>query len=322
LIVCGRFLLDYVTKDGGAVAALGRFAKDWGQSCRQNSNFQTWSAQQRRLNARLRAILKKSSLPDHLSSLRSALVSASARLDPDLGYTPPSPFDEQLEEYIRNDPFLMSMLAPAALIITDGTPASLMSTVGELNKAILGSLGITGGPPVSVVYISLVRILFAVSYTQSSGKLAGDYRENCGFLIGCELFARQSVRQLNLGEAIAGKYIPGLPIVSMFNSKQFGLLRQMEWMTNPIDLLYCVNQGLLELAKYFASDSGFLSFDDTLGLLLALLSIAPPSNAIGIASFLRDWRCVTLSQSLVHAENFFSAAVEHIGGFAIRQLSG
>jgi hypothetical protein len=254
-------------------------------------------------------------------ALRSGIVTACCCLDSDLLYTPPSPFDSQLEEYIRHDQFLMSVLLPAALIITDGAPASLMSTIGELNKTILGSLGITGGPPVTVVYISLVRILFDLAYTENSEALSGDSQANSDFLIACELFGRQTVRQLRLCETITRKYTPGLGIASLFNSKQVGLLRPMEWMTNPIDLLYWVNQSLLQLAKYFASQAGFLSFDDTLGLMLALLSIGPPSNSIAIVAFLRTWQCVPLSQSLLHAANIFTVAVEHILAFGRAQLS-
>jgi hypothetical protein len=317
LLNYATFLLDYIRQDPTAVAAMTRLHKDWQTSCRENPDFQAWRSQHRSLHIKLHHIqIKSPPMPDRSACLCSALVSASSRLDPELLYTPPSTFDYQLEEYISNDPFLMAMLAPAAMIITDGTPSSLMPTIGELNKAILANLGITGGPPVTVMYIALVRILFGVSYTQNPSRLSGDIEANSNFMIACELFARQPVRQLDLGEAISRKYTPGLPIASLFNPKQFGLLRPMEWMTNPIDLLYCVNQILKDLARFFASDEGFLAFDDTIGLLLALLSISPPSNAIAIVSFLSRWECVPLSQNLLHAATMFGAAVEHILAFA------
>jgi hypothetical protein len=197
------------------------------------------------------------------------------------------------------------MIAPAALIIADGPATALIPTLGEFNLAIVKRLGITTGAPRAVVYTSLVRCLFAASYAARPGPLIGVADENARLLIACERFARQTVRKLKLSEAITRNYTPGLPLGSLFNQKQVGLLREMEWMTNPIDLVNHVNAILGKLAVHFARNGEFLSFDDTLTLMLALLSISPPGNAIVIASFLAKWERVQLSKIVVQAKDFF-----------------
>jgi hypothetical protein len=315
-------LLDYVQQNPPTVGCLARLSEDWQTASRENALYNAWCAQRHILKIRLDHIIRKASkVPDSLL-LRSSLVDASARLDPDRLYTPPSDFESQLEEYVKRDQILMSALIAGAMIITDVAPKSLMYTIGELNKAVLSSLGITGGPLVTTVYLALVRILFQISYTQNSAPLSGHFQANAHFLTGCELFAKQTVRQLDLCEAIATKFTPGLPIPTLFKSKQIGLLKPMEWMTNPIDLVSRIDQILVQLASFFSVEEGFLSFDDTLGLLLALLSIGPPSNAVAIARFLRTWECVLLSQHSSHASSVFIAAVEHILAFARDQSSG
>jgi hypothetical protein len=84
----------------------------------------------------------------------------------------------------------------------------------------------------------------------------------------------------------------------------------MQLMTNPIDLMHHVMVTLRELAAGFAADEGCLSFDNTLRLLMALVSLRPPSNAI--ASFLGKWEAVQLCSLLTHAMNYFIVAVRQL----------
>jgi hypothetical protein len=90
------------------------------------------------------------------------------------------------------------------------------------------------------------------------------------------------------------------------------MLKPMEALTNPIDLMHYVHKILGTLATGFAAGEQFLSFDDTLTLLLALLSLSPPVNAIAISAFVMKWETVQLSSVLSVGKNYFIAAVEHI----------
>jgi hypothetical protein len=86
-------------------------------------------------------------------------------------------------------------------------------------------------------------------------------------------------------------------------------------MTNPIDIVVHVHNILGTLATHFARSEGWLSFDDTLTLLLAILSVSPPINAAAIARFITKWSKVQPSKTVNVAGNYFIAAVEQIQKF-------
>jgi hypothetical protein len=162
----------------------------------------------------------------------------------------------------------------------------------------------------------LVRFLFGIAYTIDPRPLIGNPLEKLGFFDACQRFSHQSVRELQLSEAITKNYTPGLQIASMFSSKHTDLLKPMELMTNPIDLLNHVHETLGLLAAHFGSAGDFVSFDDMMTLLLALMSVNPPENAIAIAGFLTKWERVQLSCVIAFAKNAYCGAVDQIRAFA------
>jgi hypothetical protein len=181
-----------------------------------------------------------------------------------------------------------------------------------LNLATLDRLGITAGPPLAVVYTVLVRYLFGLAYTLNPRDLQGSVEDNCAFLTACELFSMQTVRDLKLSDVIVRHYTPGLQLSSLFKSKQITLLMPMEFMTNPIDLMHHVMVVLEALAATFGADEGCLSFDDTLLLLMSIMSLNPPSNAIAICAFLRKWEAIQLCPLMADAMNYFIVAVDQL----------
>jgi hypothetical protein len=247
-----------------------------------------------------------------LSLLQREVLTAVANYEPTISYSRPGPFDSLLEEYVHSTPELAALVLPAAMVVAEGTPLALLATLSEFNVAVMTCLKITSAPARAVVYTSLVRFLFGVAYTLNWTELSGDMEQNISFLKTCDRFASQTVRELVLTKVITKNFTPGLPVASMFKSKQVNMLKPMEVMTNPIDLMYYVHQILGTLATCFAAGEHFLSFDDILTLLLALLSLSPPVNAIAIAAFVQKWESVQLSSVVSVAKNYFVAAVEQI----------
>jgi hypothetical protein len=246
------------------------------------------------------------------SLLQRAVLTAVENYEPTISYSRPGTFDLLLEEYIHSTPELSAFVLPAAAIVAEGTPMALLATLSEFNVAVMNCLNINSALARAVVYTALVRFLFGVGYTLNSSELRGCDAQNLTFLKACDSFASQTVRELVLTKVITKNFTPGLPVASMFKSKQVNMLKSMEMMTNPIDLMHYVHQTLGTLATCFAAGEHFLSFDDTLTLLLALLSLAPPVNAIGIAAFVQKWESVQLSSVVSVAKNYFVAAVEQI----------
>jgi hypothetical protein len=206
----------------------------------------------------------------------------------------------------------LKLVAPAVAVIGEGTVMAMLSTLSEFNLAILESLKIYAPSSRAVVYTSLVRFLFGIGYTVNPRPLMGTDEENLDFLKICRCFAGQTVKDLVLANSITKNYTPGLPLGSLFKSTKVDMLKPMELVTNPIDLMHYVHTILGSLARLFATSDQFLSFDDTLTLLLALLSINPPGNAIPIAQFVVKWEPVQISSVVSLAKNYFVVAVEHI----------
>jgi hypothetical protein len=250
-----------------------------------------------------------------LALLQHEVLVAIGNYDPIISYSRPGAFDVLLEEYIHATPDLAALVLPAATVVSEGTPMALLSTLSELNLAVMNCLKINSESARAVVYTALVRLLFAVGYTLKPDELSGTRDVNVSFLVACEKFASQTVKELVLAPAIAKNFTLGLPVASLFKSKQVNLLKPMEMMTNPIDLLHYVHQILGTLATGFAAGEQFLAFDDTLTILLALLSLSPPVNAIAITAFVTKWNDVQLSSVMSVARNYFIAAVEQIVAF-------
>jgi hypothetical protein len=97
-----------------------------------------------------------------------------------------------------------------------------------------------------------------------------------------------------LRQSIAKTFTLGLQVPSLFKSKQVDLLKQMEYITHPVDLMTNAHSILFLLAQYFGIEEGFLTFDDTLIMLFGLTSIGLTANSVSIVKFFREMeRCAT-----------------------------
>jgi hypothetical protein len=179
------------------------------------------------------------------------------------------------------------------------------------------SLGVKGDTMRAVLYVTLVRFFFANAYTMDSSSLMIGIEKSTEFLNDCQKFSEQTVRDFVISPSIIKNFTAGLPLTSLFRARQVQLLKPMEFMTSPIDLMYYVHTVLGMLATQFGIEAGetMLSFDDTLTLLIALLSTSPPSNAVKIAEYIVQWESVLISDVLPLARGYFVAAVEQIVNF-------
>jgi hypothetical protein len=315
LIEVATVATAYLRANHDAVCDAKKLVKDWRRAGLECPEFNEMRAHRRVLYRWGRGMLTSNLRPDLTRLLQAELVIAMSKFDQTVSYAPPSYFDELLEDFLNSDPPLAKMIFPVGVMITRGDPAGLVPTLGELNLIIMSKLGIKSGGSRAVVFTCLVRFLFGIAYTIEPHPLIGDPSEKRIFFEACRRFSRQSVRDLQLSEAIIRSYTPGLQIASMFSSRHADLLKPMELMTNPIDLLNHVHETLGVLAAHFGSAGDFVSFDDMMTLLLALMSVNPPENAIAIAQFLTKWERVQLSRVITFAKNAYVGAVDQIRAF-------
>jgi hypothetical protein len=225
-------------------------------------------------------------------------------------YFPPTHFDYWLAEYVFSSG-LGDMATALAHVVVEGLPETAIYTLGQFSLTVFNSLNITSEYGQTIIYTSIVRLIFDQAYLIRP-ELHECKRADAIFLERCGHFAKKTVRELQLSDSIAKMFTPGLQVSSLFKSKQVDLLKKMELLTNPIDLMSHVHSILLSLAQYFGTEELFLMFDVTLTLLLALTSIGPPANSISIAKFLMRWAGVLLSDIVSVAKNYFIAAVEQL----------
>jgi hypothetical protein len=220
-------------------------------------------------------------------------------------------------------PEIASAIPPLARLIAGCHVEPLIQALGDLSLFLMNRLNVGQGPTRSVVYTALVRHVFEVSYALNASQLMGPRTETAQFLVYCDLFTRQTVRDLVLSDAITKNFTPGLPLASLFKASRLPMLNAMDVITNPIDLVNYVHRVLGALAQYFGSDVEelFLSFDDTMTLLLALMALAPPANAIGIADCVTMWEPLQVSSVLGLARNYFVCAVEQIQKFGREKIA-
>lgn len=268
-----------------------------------------------RLKSALNRSIPKVLLGNIIENLKQKLVEATASYDSELCYAACSPFDYVFEEFIRCDKSLSGMVIPTAQIIIEGTSTALLSTIGEFNIAVLGKMNVHTDMAKVITYTALIRLVFSTAYTTDPRILAGTLEENERFMQACDRYGKQTVRDLCLSDPITKNYTKGLHVASLFRAKQVEILKPIEMMTNPIDMIMHVHHILNKLATFFAGNEGFISFDDTLTLLLALLSVSPPVNAVAISRFLMKWACVQISSLVNVAMNYYLAAVEQMQMF-------
>jgi hypothetical protein len=322
LAFIARSIRDYVKTTKGTVGQLTELNADLRARLFKTPYYKKLRRHRRLFLARLKRVIGHNLAFDAANAVRKEVLSAVAVFQKETSYSPPSFFDEHVAAYVKASAELSAAVVPVAQLIADGEGDALVAGLSDLSLLLMRSLHVNVGPTRSVVYTALVRHVFGVAYTINPAQLRGPLDESAMFLVYCDKFSRQTVRDLVLSESITKHFTPGLPIASLFKSKKVDMLKPMEFMTNPIDLMNYVHQVLGALAELFGVGvtEMFLSFDDTLTLFLALMSLSPPANAIGIAEYVTLWEPVQLSSLLSLTKNYFVCAVDQIQRFGRGEL--
>ena len=246
------------------------------------------------------------------NSIRRDIPILSKTFKENLMYSPPHEIDRKVAFFIIQSP-MQKMIISIANFIAYGNPNDALYAIGEFANELYNKLQVNTETAQVIIYLSAIRFLFDESYVIAS-ELSMFSDENIKFMKKCEQFCKQPAKALQLSNDIESYYTPGLPISALFKPKHCNALKQLEFLVNPIDIVYSINAILNQLAQFFGSDVGVLSFDDTLAMFVGLLSVSPPANTISIAKFIEKWNVAQLSEILRAAQNFYLAAVCNIMG--------
>jgi hypothetical protein len=316
LIVIARCIRDVIIRTPGTVSLVNELNAKIRREMESDPLLAVLRDRQTRLIARIHRTIASHIERDFGTLLRQDVLDACAHFQAETCYSPESAFDRALAEYILRNQGLAAWVGPVVRLIAATDMEELEQKISDFSLSLMDSLKVTAGPARAVIFTALVRFVFGIAYTVNPAPLQGNYDDNCEFLAACDRFSWRPLRDLIPADWIARNYTAGLPLRALFKSKQVNMLKMMEFMTNPIDLMQYVLTIMGNLAQHFGGggQDQVLASDDMLALLFALLSISPPGNAIAIADFLVRWQPLQLSNLSLPAD-YFVIAVQEISRF-------
>jgi len=262
------------------------------------------------LKNKMKMITDRCTLPDYDHFFQLHLSTAFHSLDADTSYSPPSGLDLVVEDYIRHSKYYV-MLDPIARVVANGDVKAALIALAEMAEILHIEVKGINKQTKTCLYTSIVRSVFNEAYSLFP-ELNRFASANDAFMKKCDLFSNQTIADLRLPEKIVREYTPGMPVNSLFRRKQINLMKEMEFMMNPIDLMLHIHKAVKTIRRYFSTDAKDLTYDDTKLLLLVLISVSPPSNAVSIARFLFHWKDLHLNPVIKDATMYFIGAVEII----------
>jgi hypothetical protein len=120
------------------------------------------------------------------------------------------------------------------------------------------------------------------------------------------------VRSLDLPERVRLKYAAHMKVGSLYREKQIEAVEKLGFLTNPIDIMRTVYEAERIIVRYFGEEREKLEFKELTVLMLSLLAVNPPANAVSIALFVQDWDALKMVPIVGKAAEVFIAAVNYI----------
>lgn len=289
-----------------------QFLNELQNEVKTETNYLKLKSKRRSIKNKRNFLIRSIYKPDYKAIIQNEFINVNSLFEQEFQYAPPSQLDVIISDFLHRSQF-RDIIYPTAKIISNGDVDTAMYTISQFCLEVYKALNLTIPKSKAIVYTSIIRILFNESYCIDA-ELNAYKKEDGEFLIKANEFSKRTVRDLKLTNDISRYYTPGLPLTTLFKPKQIDMLKQIEFMTNPLDIMKQIHTITVSLAQFFGSENGMLSFDDMLTLLLALVSISPPTNCVSISKFIEKWRQLQINDVIGNAKDFFVAAVETLSG--------
>jgi hypothetical protein len=259
------------------------------------------------LHSKIKALVKAFPAPPYRRMLRSALAHSATRCDPALNFSRYGQFDYILPYYLEL-PKWTDMVEATVLSVLEGSSGNALVVIASFAEAITADL--TQTPSKSdliVVYCGLVRFLFDEVYIRKPD-LNGFAPGNVRFLTESAVFVGKSIHGLEIPEALKLKYQPDAPVSELFLQKQIEIFSGLDFVTNPIDLMFSVHQVHRFVRAVFNQPS--FTTREEMFLVTALLSLQPPVNLVAIARFVTQWASMLLVPVIGQSQGLLIAGIE------------
>lgn len=241
--------------------------------------------------------------------------------DPQLHYTPMSPFDSYLMKYVD----LNEIDQLAHYVVLSRFPSKQKDAKERfvpgfklLLMKICNDFNVPSGDKVSVVRCSLLRLISSRAFIMRPK--TKPFQPSCSFIKGMENIRRQTPRELqippeffssmkkveNFLDIPIQQCIPQLP----GTSRVLRLYNSLSFESCPLDFGYCLSNIGHEIESMEGSHTP-LAFDPFFAMYVALFSIGAPPNAEELQDFTKTFDLFDMPQMFVQACMTFCAAVEY-----------
>jgi hypothetical protein len=245
------------------------------------------------------------------STVVSELGNATFTFISSIFYSPKSHFDEVVFQKISNGNYV-SMLRATVLIVATQMTEPAIKTMTEFVEGFFEELSLAStGQRLAIMFTAFVRIVFDEAYTTGPSILNAFPEENLAFLTRCESDQKASLASLGLSPGLMTHVNERKPIWIVFRHKRIPNLMDLQFGTNPIDMVYQVQLVIQHFTQRFALGTT-LAYDDMVAVVYGAVVSAPPANPVSIAKFLVIWEHLITGESLNVARRVFLDAVRKI----------
>ncbi|KAK8882014.1 hypothetical protein M9Y10_044653 [Tritrichomonas musculus] len=301
-------LIDYLQKNPNKTIDVAKYRQESIAQMQSDPQFKRYIWMKTAIENKLGYLAKNHPANSPNKMIKITLQKTLIKYDPNEKYVPNSPFDIVLPYFVEQ-PKYKSMMKSTIDQITEQSVKSSLVTIAEMSSTIKSEICKPQDAFENqyVIYIGLVRYLFAESYLEKP-TLAMNNKANMEFLHKCTLFSNATVQSLALPQSIKKSFTPHLPVRSIFKDNLLKSMNGIDFMTNPVDIMIRISRARLLILKTFQG----LKPNEAKTVLTVLIALNPPMNAVAIAVFLKKWADIALTDDMKTARDMFIESVQLI----------
>jgi hypothetical protein len=222
-------------------------------------------------------------------------------------FTRASRVETLVTEIVRNADHTHLRAAAVKALFAAATVPALKEALAAMGFEFCSLVRHTNEQYTQIVYNALIRLRFAVAYTNGEDDLRRFPRADREVVARCAVLAAKPVGDLRLPPGFISCEVHAIPIAKYFQTGKLTPISTLQFIPNPVDALGQLHQAVAALAGFFSRAKP--GPDQVRIVFLALFARDPPANAFSIARWLEKWDGLMLAPELDRAKAHFLAAV-------------
>jgi hypothetical protein len=263
--------------------------------------------QRGRLREYALALAALSSIHSILAPVKEILADEVLRANPMTLYTKPSALEGTMTDMMYNPHTFEIPLDAIANFLAAKTADRLKAAMIPITASFLSVVKLFVEQNKSVLHNALIRVHFNMTYDDRTA-LKAFPKADLELLTRASRYARNPVSSLNLPTTMIAEEVHRVPIGKYFGTSKLVQIASMSFMVSPVDMLQHIIQCVTSLNGFFSRVK--MTPAQLKTVFLALVSRAPPVNAVSICRFLEHWDGLQMSPELDKAKLHYVQAIE------------